>query len=253
MASDTVSTEYPGEDYIPFTTADLILEGVAGRFTIEDFRILTGTDFWGLYVRGANGTVKEALYNAYAITDIRSVEAEQHDFYRNQLWDDFSVATDRVGLGETLVLHKLQHDGWCAEATRTSETDWTLAFKKSPHYGTECIYTDWNQPFTIHGNGVRPDDRFAGPVSITMLPQEIRSLKARLEDGEQILYIHMNGSNDRSILIKKETDTMYYAWDYRGREYKTYLQMDVDMWDRTLSWLSANRHHISVTTFIFPN
>lgn len=143
-----ISTEFPGADYVPFTPGEKILNDLAEPMTLEGMKDLTIADFWGLYIRNKDGSVKEALYNTHGMMP-RSPEAEAQQAYRESLWADFSVATNRVEVGETLVLNMFGSDGWCVEATR-GESAWTFDFKHSPKYGKAIVPQDPEESLKFH-------------------------------------------------------------------------------------------------------
>lgn len=122
------SVKFPNTDeYIPFTPEELLKIGYETPLSMEDMRLSSGADFWGLFVANPDGSVKKSLYNTYDDTD------KSQDAYRSSIWEDFTIATKEVGLGESLVLHMFQRDGYCLIAHRGAE-HWMITAKRSPKY-----------------------------------------------------------------------------------------------------------------------
>ncbi len=122
------SDKFPStEEYIPFTSEELQKLGYETPISMEDMRLSSGADFWGLFVANSDGSVKKSLYNTYDDT------GNSQDAYRDSIWGNFTIATREVGLGESLVLHMFQRNGYCLIAHRGAEY-WTITAKRSPKY-----------------------------------------------------------------------------------------------------------------------
>ncbi len=99
--------------------------------SLKGMQDLVGADFWGLYIRGTDGAVKESLYNCFGFEPI-SPESEAQDPYRQALSENINIAMDRVGSGETLVLLMFGQDGWSIEALRKPSGAIQFTAKRSP-------------------------------------------------------------------------------------------------------------------------
>jgi hypothetical protein len=126
----TISTMFPSTaDYTPFTDKEKACWNIPEQITQEFMCSLVGADFWGLYVRGKDGQVKEALYNTYVKGPDYDLSQQE---YRDAITDNFDLATSRVASGETLVLMMWGRYGWLVEATRTDSGDLQFEVKRSP-------------------------------------------------------------------------------------------------------------------------
>ena len=129
---------FPNTDDYVLVTESEEMEHFGNPMTLEEMRILTGCDFWGLFVANPDGSVKKALYNSYELyqnDEFVKEQSEAQKAYRESLYADFSIATNEVAVGERLVLHMWCRDGWGVIAERGQE-DWSFTVKHSPKYYT---------------------------------------------------------------------------------------------------------------------
>ena len=250
-----VSKLFPGADYIPFTPGELILDRLAEPVDVDWLRMLTGADFWGMYIVNQDGSMKEALYNTYH----GSREVQQA--YRDAIWADFSIVTDRLDHNEKLVLHMFGKDGWSVEVM-CSGTVWTYEFKHSPNY-RKVWHDACGDSMTLAGEGMRPREGYMGPVTISLARDTLESIKGTLDHHswsplpEQTLQIRRNDGS-RVVMkadpgLQPEQKYVYHVMEYSaaaaadpGASHDLILPITEAQWDELIDFLEWNTRGIPV-------
>jgi hypothetical protein len=127
----SVSSQFPDGDYIPFSE-DFIHYDTIQLYNFNTMKDLIDADFWGLYIRRADGSV-EPIYNAYPYSDAPKEAPQWLNDIRNRLEDEWETILSRVNIGDTLALLMFNDKGWGVYATRV-EGGWHHEYRHHTDY-----------------------------------------------------------------------------------------------------------------------
>jgi hypothetical protein len=255
-------TFYDTIHWTPFSPGNLILDELAEPMTLKTMQELVGADCRGLYIRGANGQIKETLYNA---TDIEphSPEYEAQHPYRASVMEDINVAMDEVGVGETLVLIMLCEEmSWSVEAMRGEDGKVTFALKHAPGYERACYRagcddrgayeyaiqgTDGKQILLVDQEFIRVNGDI-DPLSWSTLPEQ--TLRIYNADGSAVF---LNAVPIKGLAPDTPYDDSYRFWadeyvltESDERLFRSAIDMTAQQWRKLLRWLSVHARRIPV-------
>ncbi len=193
--------------YKPFTVTRLIMERFAD-FNMEVLRQMTGSDMWGLYIKRNEPLSYDVLYNGY-------VDTVDGDKFRQDIWDDFNFLTNRVLVGDTVVVMMYKTNGFSIHLKREEANKWSYKFFHHPKYG--CDFPNKKPDNFVAGEGIsKIEINCANLQSIkgylttlngSSIPRQTLEVKL---DNNSIIILHLEPCNNQGS-INAKNEMLYNA------------------------------------------